>query len=183
MNKILDLTHYWLSSIVVDLDLCPFARRPFENDAIKLIECSESDPEEMSSFFFDELDNLNETDHNVLATTLIIYSSGPEDFREFNDFIGDMEASLEQFGLDEHFQLVMFHPKFLFDGLDPLSTDHLINRSPYPTLQIIRSEDIANANFSPEKAEELSRANGIKLQNIGTEKLKKLFYYLYESGK
>lgn len=183
MNKILDLTHYWLSSIVVDLELCPFARRPFENEAIKLVECSETDFELMSAFFFDQLDNLNETDPNVLSTTLIVYSKGPEDFMDFNDFVGDMEAALEEFGLDEHFQLVMFHPKFQFEGLDLASTDHLINRSPYPTLQIIRAEDIANANFSPEKAEALSRANGDKLKNLGAEKLKKLFYYLYESGK
>src|SRR6478735_3993889 len=98
MNKNLELTHYWLSSIVVDLELCLFARRPFENEAIKLIECTDSDPDEMSVFLFDELDNLNENDPNILSTTLIVYSDGPEDFQEFNDFVGEIEDSLAEFG-------------------------------------------------------------------------------------
>lgn len=179
MKKNLELTHYWLSSIVVDLELCPFARKPFEKGAIRLIECTGNDPESWTAFLFDELEYLNEADPNQLSTTLIVYSNGPADFLDFNDLVGEFEDSLAEFGLDEHFQLVMFHPKFEFEGLDSTSTDHFINRSPYPTLQVIRAEEIANANFSPEKAEALSLANGRKLSELGKEKLKKLFYYLY----
>ncbi len=178
MNASLVLTEYWLKSIVVALDLCPFARYPYEQGLIRINLCDEPFEADWLNFFFDELEYINAETSDSLSTTLMVLTNGPVIFDEFNDLVGDLESMLEESGLDSVFQLVIFHPQFRFEGTQVDDVDNYVNRSPFPIIQILRSSELNALKLSPERAEEISRLNSAKLNSLSTDELSKLFYYL-----
>ncbi|MBY0413322.1 MAG: DUF1415 domain-containing protein, partial [Bdellovibrionales bacterium] len=103
---------------------------------------------------------------------------GNSDFLEFNDFVGDLEGLIEEANLSDVFQLVAFHPKFVFEKTDFSERGNLVNRSPYPTLHILRSEEIARALKNPKDGEIISFNNDQKLNEMSEEEIDKLFYFL-----
>ena len=178
MEKNLTLTNYWLEKIVIGLDLCPFARIPFEKGLIRVVECEENGEEEQLGFFLEELELLNQTEATDVSTTIIVYPNASPNFIAFNDFVGDLESMLEEVELTSVFQLVAFHPQFVFEGMDPEERGNLVNRSPYPTLHILRSNEVARALKNPKEGEEISFRNDKKLNDLSRESLDLLFYYL-----
>lgn len=178
MKLTLELTHYWLSQIVIGLELCPFAKRPFDLGLIRVTESQSSEAGEMAEKLFDELETLNEKSPTELSTTLIVYPHGPSDFENYYDFVSEMEESMAQVGLDQYFQLVSFHPKFRFENEDDASIANLVNRSPYPTLQIIRAEEMKNARLNLNQAQSISLMNTDKLMALSKAERQKLFTYL-----
>ena len=52
---------------------------------------------------------------------------------------------LEDSDLDATFQIVGFHPQYLFAGEDPSDPSHMTNRSPYPMIHVIRRQDMEKA--------------------------------------
>lgn len=178
MENTLSLTKYWLEKIVIGLDLCPFARIPFEKGLIRTTVCAESGEEEMLSAFLEELEFLNQVDPTDVSTTLIVYPKASESFFEFNDFVVDLEAMMEEAQLSEIFQLVAFHPEFVFEETDFDEVGNLVNRAPFPILQIIRSEEIMRAMKNPKDGEVISFNNDKKLNALSIEARESLFYYL-----
>lgn len=178
MVNSLNLTKYWLEKIVIALDLCPFARIPFEKGQIRLVECHEAGEEEQVGFFLSELEFLNQAEPADISTTLIVYPKASSDFGEFNDFVGDLEFMLEEAGIDDIFQLVAFHPKFVFEHLDSNHRGNYVNRSPYPVLHILRADEIASALKNPKDGEMISFNNDKKLHGLSQESFEQLFYYL-----
>ena len=60
MENTLNLTKYWLEDIVLGLDLCPFARIPYQKDQIRISICDQSTEEEQLGYFLEELDLLHQ---------------------------------------------------------------------------------------------------------------------------
>lgn len=178
MENTLSLTKYWLENIVLGLDLCPFARIPYEKGQIRVVECEDLDEDDQMGFFLEELDLLNQTDPADISTTIIAYPLGSSDFNIFNDFVGDLEAMLEEAELGDVFQLVAFHPGFVFVDTDFDHLGNYVNRSPFPILHILRSEEIFRALKNPKDGEIISFNNDKKLHEISRETLDQLFYYL-----
>ncbi|MBC7714549.1 MAG: DUF1415 domain-containing protein [Rhizobacter sp.] len=178
MDSTLSLTKYWLEYIVIGLDLCPFARIPFEKGLIRVVECEERDEDEQMVFFLEELELLNQTEADVVSTTVIVYPHASSDFSHFNDFVGELEFMLEEAALENSFQLVAFHPKFVFENTEFSETGNLVNRSPFPILHILRFEEIARAMKNPKDGEVISFNNDKKLNQLSPEAIDQLFYYL-----
>jgi hypothetical protein len=178
MENTLSLSKYWLENIIIGLDLCPFARIPFKKGLIRLTVCEESTEEEQLGYYLDELEELNEALPDEISTTIIVYPHGHDDFLEFNDFVKDLEEMLIEAGLANFFQLVGFHPKFIFENTDFSDRGNLVNRSPFPTLQILRSEEIARALKNPRDGEIISFNNEEMLNQLSELQVNELFYYL-----
>lgn len=178
MENTLSLSKYWLENIVIGLDLCPFARIPFKKGLIRLTVCEDVSEEDQLGYYLDELEELNEAAPDEISTTVIVYPHGLADFLEFNDFVKDLEDMLVESGLANFFQLVAFHPKFVFENTDFNERGNLVNRSPYPTLQILRSEEIARALKNPRDGEIISFNNDEMLNQLSAEKIDEIFYYL-----
>jgi hypothetical protein len=178
MENTLSLTKYWLENIVLGLDLCPFARIPYQKGLIRIVECEDLDEDDQMSFFLEELDLLNQTDPVDISTTIIAYPLGSSDFNVFNDFVGELESMLEEAELSDVFQLVAFHPDFVFVDTDFDHLGNYVNRSPFPILHILRSEEIARALKNPKDGEIISFNNDSKLHEISRVALDQLFYYL-----
>ncbi|MBC7429313.1 MAG: DUF1415 domain-containing protein [Bacteriovorax sp.] len=178
MDSTLSLTKYWLENIVIGLDLCPFARIPFESGLIRVVECKKSDEDDQMIFFLEELEFLNQAMPSDVSTTVIVYPNASNDFSLFNDFIGELEFMLEEAALENIFQLVAFHPEFVFENTDSNEIGNLVNRSPFPTLHILRSEEVARAMKNPADGEVISFNNNKKLNELSSEAIDQLFYYL-----
>lgn len=178
MENTLTLSKYWLENIIIGLDLCPFARIPFKKGLIRLVVCEDMDEDDQMSFYLDELEELNEAGPEEISTTVIVYPHGPKSFPEFNDLVGDLEGMLEEANLGREFQLVLFHPEFVFEGEDPQARSNLVNRSPFPVLQILRSDEINRALKNPKDGEIISFNNEEMLNQLSDEKIDELFYYL-----
>lgn len=178
MENVLSLTKYWLESIVIGLDLCPFARIPFEQGLIRVVVCEDPDEDDQMVFFLEELEFLNQTNASDVATTIIAYPNASDDFFAFNDFVGELEYMLEEASLAGVFQLVAFHPNFIFVDSEFEDLGNLVNRAPFPVLHILRSVEIKNAMKNPKDGEVISFNNDKKLRELSSEAISQLFYYL-----
>jgi hypothetical protein len=85
---------------------------------------------------------------------------------------------LYELSLEETFQLVSFHPKFIFEQEDKNSLAHYVNRSPLPLIHILRSKDIALALEESKDAEALSFRNQKKIENLSAQELRYYFPFL-----
>ena len=114
-----ELLIYWLEEIVIGLNLCPFAKVPYINGLVRIIENETILESDQLSFFLDELELIQQTPKVELSTTIIAYTKNKDDFSNFNDFVGLCEDMLLESGLEEHFQLVIFHPEFCLEDKNP----------------------------------------------------------------
>lgn len=178
MESTLSLTKYWLEKIVIGLDLCPFAKIPFEKGLVRVVACEDPEEDAQMLFFLEELEFLNQTSPMDVSTTVIVYSNGSDDFLAFNDFVGELEDMMAEANLSAVFQLVTFHPKFVFGDTDFEHRGNLVNRSPFPILHILRSEEIARVMKNPKDGEVISFNNDKKLHELSADALDQMFYYL-----
>ncbi len=120
------------------------------------------------SYSEDDLNSKDE-DEYYINTTLLVFpnqTNFKDSFDDFLDFVALIELYLEQNELDTEFQLVAFHPNFIFEVEEIDSKSHYTNRSPYPTLHILREKSVEKAT------EEFGNVASIPQKNI--EKLEKM---------
>ena len=71
-------------------------------------------------------------------------------------------------------QIAPFHPQFQFADTEPDDISNYTNRSPYPTLHLIREESIAKAAEAIPDAAEIFERNIRLLEEMGHEGWQKL---------
>ncbi len=171
----------WVTDVVIGLNLCPFARPVFESGKIRMSETDLISEDEAAEFFLDELAIIQNAEASEISTTLLAFNKWNINFYDFNDFVGWAESILEEVGLDEHFQLVVFHPEFHFEDLDLTHRANLVNKSPVPVIHILRSIEVELSLKNTEDGESISFINQEKLESLTEEELKKYFPYLFVS--
>jgi len=157
---------YWLEEIVIGMNLCPFAKYPYKNGLVRVVISEAIDDEEQINFFLDELLHLQNESISKLSTTLIAFIYEKKNFQDFNDFVGTLEDLLIQSDLEEHFQLVTFHPQFHFDNADPMAQANYVGRSPYPIVHILRNSEIEIALANNPQMKQISLINEENLMNL-----------------
>lgn len=171
-------TLYWLEEIIIGLDLCPFARVPYQKGLVRIVETNSTEINNQLSFFIDELEHLQQALSTENATTLIVFCEDKSNFLDFNDFVGACEEILAESELAEHFQLAVFHPGFYFDNTDPENQSNWVGRSPYPTIHILRNADIETALLNHPDLKSIPIRNEKLLLGLSKEQLESKFYYL-----
>jgi hypothetical protein len=171
----------WVKETVIGLNLCPFAKPVFESNLIRFSETDLVTEDEASEFFLDELAIIQNALPQEISTTLMSFNKWPINFYDFNDFVGWAESILEEVGLDEHFQLVVFHPQFHFEDLELHDRANLVNKSPMPVIHILRSIEVEMSLKEIKDGENISFINQEKLEALTDEEIKKHFPYLFES--
>ena len=164
MNNIENVINNWLVKTIIGLNLCPFAKRPYDNNGIRTNSCSKKDEDSQIKFFLDELSFLQSTPG--LSTSLVVFENGNPDFINFYNLTTLLEDLIDQLNLTDEFQLVCFHPKFIFENTHTDERVNYVNRSPYPLVHIIRSVDIQNALSSPQEGEQISFNNEKTLNSL-----------------
>ena len=171
-NQVAAAVRQWVDTVVVGLNLCPFAKRELDKDRARFVISDAITEQGLLVDLEAELDLL-EKDASI-ATTLLIHPRVLETFYEYNQFLNYAEGLLQQMELDGVYQIASFHPDYQFGGTEPDDAENYTNRSPYPLLHLLREENLDRVLESTEYAEQIPIRN-IKLMNsMGTTELSAL---------
>jgi hypothetical protein len=144
-NIAIEDTQKWLLEAVVGLNLCPFAKSVVVKDMVRYRVCASANPADVLALLRDELQHLAEADPDKLDTTLLIAPNALPDFLGFNDFLANCDDVLMDLELDGVLQVADFHPRYQFGGTDVDDIENFTNRTPYPTLHLLREASIDKA--------------------------------------
>ena len=162
-------TRAWLRRAVIGLNLCPFARAVDAKDQIRYVFCDATDPETLLATLVVELQRLADTDPALVDTTMLIHPRVLGDFEDFNDFLELADAAVEDLDLDGVLQVASFHPRFQFADTEPDDITNATNRSPYPTLHLLREESVDRAVAAFPEAEAIFERNMETLEKLGAK--------------
>ncbi|MGS0741564.1 DUF1415 domain-containing protein [Glaciimonas sp. GG7] len=167
-------TKRWLESAVIGLNLCPFAKAVYIKNQIRFVVSNARTRVDLVAELRSELDLLQDADPALIDTTLLIHPWVLRDFLDYNDFLDDADALLEEFDLEGDIQIASFHPDYQFAGTDIDDITNYTNRSPYPTLHLLREDSMDRAVEAFPEAEDIFEKNIQTLKNLGNDGWKKL---------
>jgi hypothetical protein len=119
------------------------------------------------SDLMDELQRLFKSPADRLETTLLVHPLVFTDFADFNDFLGVAEDAVADLGLEGVIQVASFHPDYRFEGTTADDISNATNRSPHPTLHLIREDSIDRAVAAFPEAETIFEANMATMERMG----------------
>jgi len=163
----LDQTRHWLEQAVIGLNLCPFAKAVHTRGQIRWVESTATDVAALMADLVHELQHLAAADPEALDTTLLVHPQVLGDFLDYNDFLDLADAALEELGLDGVLQIASFHPQYQFEGTEPDAVENLSNRSPHPTLHLLREDSVERAVAAFPEAEAIYERNIETLRALG----------------
>lgn len=159
---------------MIGLNLCPFARAPYIKGRVRIHVSSATSEDELVADLAAELGVLAAADVDAIETTLLIHPHVLQDFHDFNDFLEIAEATVTALGLEGELQVASFHPDYQFADTAPDAIENCTNRSPYPTLHLLRESSIDRAIEVIEDTDEIYRRNIETLRALGWEGWNKL---------
>ncbi len=168
-------TEQWLEKAVIGLNLCPFAKAVHVKKQIRYVVTEADTPEELLELLMNELQLLSDTDPDKVDTTLIIHPNLLNDFEDYNEFLDVADAALEDMGLVGELQVASFHPHYQFADTDKNDIGNYTNRSPFPTLHLLREDSVERAVEAFPEAEEIFEKNIDTLEKLGHDGWNKLF--------
>ena len=157
----------WLERAVIGLNLCPFAKGPHIKGQIHYAVSQAKGLEGLRDELIEELQALAATPMDERETTLLVVPHLLRDFLDFNDFMDEAEGVLQELDLEGEFQVASFHPDFQFADTQPDDVTNCTNRSPYPTLHLIREASIDRAVQAFPEAEMIYEANMATMEKLG----------------
>jgi uncharacterized protein len=160
-------TRRWLEQAVIGLNLCPFAKAVHVKGQIHYVVSQATEPQALLEDLVSELQNLQACDPVVRDTTLLMAPSCLHNFLDFNDFLAQADEALADLELDGILQIASFHPRFQFAGTRPDVMGNFTNRSPYPTLHLLREDSIERAVEAFPDAESIFGKNIETLEQLG----------------
>ncbi|MCE9658135.1 MAG: DUF1415 domain-containing protein [Burkholderiales bacterium] len=160
-------TRAWVERVVIGLNLCPFAKAPQVKGQVRLVLSEASEPEALLAALIDELKLLAEAPAERIETTLLIHPHVLADFADYNDFLGVAEDAVAELELDGVIQVASFHPQYQFAGSSPDDIGNATNRSPYPTLHLLREESVERAVAAFPEAAAIFEANIATMERLG----------------
>jgi hypothetical protein len=167
-EKVIAETRAWVDRAVIGLNLCPFAKAVQVKDQVRYVASDAQDPDALLATLGDEMHRLVATDASAVDTTLVIHPLVLDDFLDFNDFLEIADHLLEQLGYEGVLQVASFHPRFQFAGTRPDDPGNATNRSPYPTLHLLREESVERAVAAFPDAGTIYEKNIRTLESLGT---------------
>lgn len=159
----------WLEQAVIGLNLCPFAKAVHVKQLVHVSVNHAKDLGELLDWTRSELLALKDLAESERETTLLVMPGALHDFLDFNDFTGHAEDLLIGLGLEGELQIASFHPVFQFAGTANDDITNFTNRSPYPTLHLLRESSIDRAVAAFPDAEAIYEANMATLRRLGLE--------------
>lgn len=173
-NTVSEHTKQWLEKAVIGLNLCPFAKAPHVKNLVRIVV---SEARHLDGFLEDldrELQLLGNTPASELETTLLVHPTLFPDFETFNQMLEIADDAVVENELEGIVQIAPFHPDFQFEGTEADDISNYTNRSPYPTLHLIREDSIAKAAEAFPDSSAIFDRNIALLEKMGHEGWDKL---------
>ena len=162
-------TRKWIETVVIGLQLCPFAAVPFRKDRIRYVVSEAFTAAELLDDLGQELAYVFQADPEEVETSVLIHPACLHDFEDYWDFLAVAEALIREQKLEGEIQVAGFHPEFRFAGTDDDDAANYTNRSPFPMIHLLREDSItqaldhySNPDAIPERNIELLREMGLK---------------------
>ena len=171
-EKMVRPVRQWVETLVVGMNLCPFAKREMVKDRVRFATTTSITEEQLLMALRSELELLN-TDPSV-ETTLLIHSGVLQDFCDYNQFLSYADSLLVEMGLEGIYQIASFHPDYQFDGTKPDDVENYTNRSPYPMLHLIREASLERVIADYPEVDQIPVRNKALMNDLGQDKLQAL---------
>ena len=171
---IIAATQDWLEKAVIGLNLCPFAKAVHVKKQIRYVVSEATTPEGLLEELMSELRTLQDTDPEKLDTTLLIHPYVLTDFLDFNDFLDTVDIAVAEPEFNDELQVASLHPHYQFAGTAPDDIENYTNRSPYPTLHLLREASVDRAVAAFPDADRIVDNNIETLKRLGHEGWKRL---------
>lgn len=157
----------WMERAVIGLNLCPFAKAVHAKGQVHVAVYPADDEGGLLEALLAEADDLLRLDPAERDTTLLVVPHALHDFLAFNDWVGWAERGLRRAGHEGVLQLASFHPRFQFAGTQPGEIGNATNRSPYPTLHLLREDSVERAVQAFPDAADIFERNIERLEALG----------------
>ncbi len=162
-------TRRWIERAVIGLNLCPFAKAVVAKGQVRYVLCEADTPEALLETLGTELAHLRDTPSDALDTTLIVHPQVLADFLDYNDFLDSADVLVAELGLEGELQVASFHPQYRFAGSAPDDIENCTNRSPWPTLHLLREDSVARALAACPDPDEIVERNIATLRQLGAD--------------
>jgi len=163
----IDDTRGWLERAVIGLNLCPFAKSVHVKGQVHYVVSRAQNAPEFLVDLIDELKGLIASEPSARDTTLLIAPDCLADFLDFNDFLAEADQALVDLELDGVLQIANLHPDYQFADTRADDITNFTNRSPYPTLHLLREDSIDRAVDAFPDAESIFERNMETMERIG----------------
>ncbi len=167
-------TRRWLERAVIGLNLCPFAKAVVAKQQVRFVLSDASTPEALLAQLGEELLLLRDTPAEQIDTTLLVHPGVLGDFLDYNDFLEQADALVEALELDGVLQVASFHPHYQFAGSEPDAIENFTNRSPYPTLHLLREDSVSRAVDAYPDPDAIIERNVATLRALGVDRWRAL---------
>jgi hypothetical protein len=174
-GHVIAATRAWLERAVIGQQLCPFAAGPYLNDRVRYCVSAQRSSVGLLEELFDELQGLRDADPLQRETTLLIHPQVLTDFLHYNDFLDECDAAVAELGFEGVLQVASFHPLYQFAGTGAQDIGNYTNRSPYPTLHLLREASVTRAVDSFPGVDEIGTKNIETLRRLGHEGWRRLW--------
>jgi uncharacterized protein len=160
-------TRRWLEKAVIGLNLCPFAKAVVAKGQVCFVLSDATTPEALLQQLGEELARLRDTPAAEIDTTLIVHPQVLGDFLDYNDFLESADALVAELDLEGVLQVASFHPRYQFSGTLPDDVENFTNRSPHPTLHLLREDSVTRAVAAYPDPDVIVERNLATLRDVG----------------
>lgn len=170
----------WLDTVVIGLNLCPFAAGPHRREQIRLVITDAQDEVTVLEALVDEMIRLDETLPETLETTILAIPGLWPDFVDFNAFLSAVDDCLRHYDREGVYQVASFHPGYQFAGTEVDAAENLTNRAPVPILHLLREDSVAEAVARYPDTDHIPERNVARMNALTIAEQKQLFPWLYQ---
>ena len=117
----------------------------------------------------EELLRLRDTPAEAIDTTLIVHP------HVLQDFLDAADGLVEELDLEGVLQVASFHPQYQFAGSEADDIANFTNRSPWPTLHLLREDSVSRAVEAFPDPDAIVERNVATLEELGHEGWRELF--------
>lgn len=171
-NEYIEATRLWVQRLVVDMNLCPFAKRELVKERVRFATTAATTEAQLLAALRAELERLR-SDPSI-ETTLLIHPQVLQDFHDYNQFLDVADGLLVDMQLDGICQIASFHPHYQFAGTAADDAENYTNRTPYPLLHLLREDSLERAIASYPDVDGIPERNIALMQRLGRDALRQL---------
>lgn len=168
-------TRRWLERAVIGLNLCPFAKAVVAKGQVRMVLSEARDEATLLSELGAELLRLRDADPAEVDTTLVVHPQVLADFLDYNDFLETADALVGELELEGVLQVASFHPQYQFADSHPDDIANFTNRSPWPTLHLLREDSVSRAVEAFPDPDAIVERNVATLEKLGLAGWRALF--------
>ena len=162
-------TRAWVNRAVIGLNLCPFAKAVEVKRQIRYVVTEAASPGALRERLREEIHLLLNANPAEIETTLLIHPETLTDFGDYNEFLAVAEAAIAELGGEGVLQVASFHPQYQFAGTAAEEVTNATNRSPYPTLHLLREASVSRAVATFPNTETIFETNLRTMKALGAQ--------------